>query len=402
MRHVAGSTGGIPDACNPLGGQGCLDAVAVDGLRRRRAGSDVGDRLPPRPARIAGHAVERRCSSPVDPKTPFNRWDGISRRSGFRAPAAVPGRRVVGGDNLPPFTDPAQSLGSDSPIILLDMTSGTRVPFFAEVDQERHADARRSATLIIRPLARLPEQPRASRSRSATPSRPLDGTDLASARAAFAAIRATAPASRHAPRASPPSQARSGGHLPRARGRGRRQERARAGVGLRHRVGPVPHQNDLTVDAHGRRCPLIGDNGREPDVQRRTAQPANTATRRTRSTTGTRSQSPTFLTNGESTGSTTRQPHQPRRQRQPDDDGHAQRELRGDHPEVRDRSGDRAAAPGDHLRPRPVRLGGSRTSTTSLVQSLAENQLCASTSSRGDWIGLTSRRSSSRRSPSTT
>ena len=47
------------------------------------------------------------------------------------------------------------SLAPTSPIILLDMTTGEREPFFAEIDMNIQPTSPKVANLIIRPLARL-------------------------------------------------------------------------------------------------------------------------------------------------------------------------------------------------------------------------------------------------------
>jgi len=138
------SSSGIPSQCNPLGGQGCLlpwpsatyeveDATSATGFRL-----DVPDNA--MPVNVDGIAVG---------PGPINRWDGFSP-TGFLLASFPNG---VGGANLPPFSDPDQSLAPDSPIILLDMDTGERAPFFAEVDQNVPDPAK--ADLVIRPLARL-------------------------------------------------------------------------------------------------------------------------------------------------------------------------------------------------------------------------------------------------------
>jgi hypothetical protein len=81
---------------------------------------------------------------------PYNRWDGFSP-AGFLLATFPNG---VGSANLPPFSDPSQSLAADSPIVLLNVDTGERYPFFAEVDQ--NVPVASEAALIIRPLARLP------------------------------------------------------------------------------------------------------------------------------------------------------------------------------------------------------------------------------------------------------
>ena len=138
----SGST--IPADCNPLGGQGCLmpwpsisyettDATAATGYRL-----DVP--IGAMPVNIDGVVV--------DPAT-INRWDGFSPTG--ELVAAFP--TGVAGDNLPGFANPDASLAPDSPIVLLDMDTGERAPFFAEIDQNEPDVPDRD--LIIRPLARL-------------------------------------------------------------------------------------------------------------------------------------------------------------------------------------------------------------------------------------------------------
>ena len=84
----------------------------------------------------------------VDP-APLNRWDGFSP-SGPILAQFDSGVSAVG---LPTFKDPEASLAATSPIVLLNLDTGERAPFFAEVDQNvGDVNAR---ALIIRPLARL-------------------------------------------------------------------------------------------------------------------------------------------------------------------------------------------------------------------------------------------------------
>lgn len=84
----------------------------------------------------------------VDP-TPFNRRDGFSTLGPILA--AFP--TGVSPDGLPSFKNPDESLAADSPIVLINMETGARVPFFAEIDQNvAQVEAR---NLMIRPLARM-------------------------------------------------------------------------------------------------------------------------------------------------------------------------------------------------------------------------------------------------------
>ena len=84
----------------------------------------------------------------IDPKM-VDRWDGFSPTG----PMLAMFPKGVSIANLPTFKDPTASLAADSPIVLLDIDTGERAPFFAEADAN-FTDPAQSA-LIIRPLARL-------------------------------------------------------------------------------------------------------------------------------------------------------------------------------------------------------------------------------------------------------
>lgn len=139
-----GGSGGIPDECNPLSGDACMmpwPSMAyadVDGTTA--TGYKLNLPIEAMPTNIDGIAL--------DP-TLYNRWDGFTTMGPLLA--RFPGG--VSADGLPPYTDPDQSLAADSPILLIDLDGGTRVPFFAEGDMGVDDPAQR--TLIIRPLVRL-------------------------------------------------------------------------------------------------------------------------------------------------------------------------------------------------------------------------------------------------------
>ena len=84
----------------------------------------------------------------VDPVW-LNRWDGFSPSGPMLAAFAT----GVSSAGLPSFKNPDESLAADSPIVVVDMDTGERAPFFAEVDQNTKDPLKRN--LIIRPLARL-------------------------------------------------------------------------------------------------------------------------------------------------------------------------------------------------------------------------------------------------------
>ena len=139
-----GDKSSIPDACNPLGGQGCLLPWPSMIYTKADSASPTGVRLD-----IPIDAMPVNVDmTPVDPAT-LNRWDGFSPTG----PILVAFPTGVSGTNLPSFKDPDASLAADAPIVLLDMDTGMRVPYFAEVDQNVPDPAK--ADLIIRPLARL-------------------------------------------------------------------------------------------------------------------------------------------------------------------------------------------------------------------------------------------------------
>jgi hypothetical protein len=86
--------------------------------------------------------------TPIEPAF-FNRWDGFSAIGPLLAIFPT----GVSADGLPTHKAPEESLAQGSPIALVDLDTGMRTPFFAEVDA--NAKDRTKAALIIRPLARL-------------------------------------------------------------------------------------------------------------------------------------------------------------------------------------------------------------------------------------------------------
>ena len=107
--------------CNPLGGQGCLlpwPSMAYDDDAPRTSRSRGGDA----DERRHGH----RRSGAAEP---------LGRLLADRPDARRSSRTASSGDNLPAFKNPDASLAADSPIVLLDVDTGERAPFFAEIDQ---------------------------------------------------------------------------------------------------------------------------------------------------------------------------------------------------------------------------------------------------------------------------
>lgn len=79
----------------------------------------------------------------------FNRWDGFSAIGPMLAIFPT----GVSVDGLPTHQNPDESLAPGSPIVLVNMETGERAPFFAEIDQNVQDTLK--AALVIRPLARL-------------------------------------------------------------------------------------------------------------------------------------------------------------------------------------------------------------------------------------------------------
>ncbi len=138
------NTSGIPDACNPLGGQGCLKPWPSVTYLRADPSSSTGFRvdLPPAgmPVNVDGVAVE---------PTALNRLDGFS----LSGPILASFPEGVSPIGLPSALDIDASLAPGAAVVLLDLERGERVPLFAEVDVNTTDVGKRD--LILRPLARL-------------------------------------------------------------------------------------------------------------------------------------------------------------------------------------------------------------------------------------------------------
>ncbi|HEX4417162.1 MAG TPA: hypothetical protein VH165_04640 [Kofleriaceae bacterium] len=167
----------IPDACNPLGGQGCLLPWPSMSYTKADPSSATGFRLDlpieGMPANDGGLAI--------DPAPLNARWDGFSPT----APMIAMFPHGVSATGLPSFQDPGASLAADSPVVVLDLDTGERAPVFAEVDD--NVDDPDDRALLIRPLMRLHEKAHyAVAIRNTVKS--ADGSDLPVS-AGFAALR---------------------------------------------------------------------------------------------------------------------------------------------------------------------------------------------------------------------
>jgi hypothetical protein len=98
---------------------------------------------------------KNRLGRPID-VTDLNRADGFS--PGQAILAKVPGLETLEAyraSDMPPIDDPARSLAKDSPVVVLDATTGERQLVWAEIDQNASDPADR--VLIVRPAKNFAE-----------------------------------------------------------------------------------------------------------------------------------------------------------------------------------------------------------------------------------------------------
>jgi hypothetical protein len=142
-----GSSSPIPEACNPLGGEGCLLPWPSLSYATADPGTATGYRLD-----LPIEAMPVNTDGIVIDPAPLARWDGFSPTG----PILAMFPQGVSPDGLPSWKTPDDSLAAGSPIVVLDLDRGERAPFFAEVDQNvRDVNSR---ALVIRPLMRLHEK----------------------------------------------------------------------------------------------------------------------------------------------------------------------------------------------------------------------------------------------------
>ena len=134
-----------PAGCDPLDDRQCLLPFPSDTLT-------VVDDTSPTKRRVSFPAGELPTNSSgiaIDP-TAWNRNDGFSANSPLLTwiedfdPQA---------SNLPSWTDLGSSLAADASVVLVDTTSGDRIPLWAEVDVDSAADD--GQLLVIRPAISL-------------------------------------------------------------------------------------------------------------------------------------------------------------------------------------------------------------------------------------------------------
>lgn len=132
------------DACNPLGGPACMmpwpsSAYLVDDPSTA-TGLRVDIPLEAMPENQDGRIV--------DPAT-FNTYDGFPV-AGTLVAAFETG---VSAEGLPDQHDIAASVAPDAPIVVVNMDTGERLPYFAEVDMNARIPEERA--LLIRPMDRM-------------------------------------------------------------------------------------------------------------------------------------------------------------------------------------------------------------------------------------------------------
>ena len=134
-----------PAACDPLDDRQCLLPFPSDALT-------VADDTSPTKRRVAFPAGELPTNSSgigIDP-TAWNRNDGFSANSPLLTwiddldPTA---------SNLPSWTDLGSSLAADASVVLVDTTSGDRIPLWADIEVDSAADD--GQLLVIRPAISL-------------------------------------------------------------------------------------------------------------------------------------------------------------------------------------------------------------------------------------------------------
>ena len=141
-----GNASGIPDACNPLGGQGCLLPWPSAVFLEEDATTRTGYRLAPSADAMPVNTNAERVDTAL-----LSRFDGFSADG--QIIVAFPGGVSPEGLPGPDHDGIASSVGDDAPIVLLDTETMQRVPFFAELDLNTEEEAER--TLLIRPLVRM-------------------------------------------------------------------------------------------------------------------------------------------------------------------------------------------------------------------------------------------------------
>ena len=135
--------------CNPLGDPGgrgqCLYPWPADLLLPRVDGSPTGLQLAYDPALLPANDMDE----PFAADEVTAGLDGFSPLSQIRFAFAAP----VDAGSLVPIDDIGRSLADDATIVLLEVSTGERWPYFAELDAA--AEAGEPVTVFVRPMRRL-------------------------------------------------------------------------------------------------------------------------------------------------------------------------------------------------------------------------------------------------------
>ncbi|MCK1796198.1 hypothetical protein MTQ01_09325 [Streptomyces sp. XM4193] len=131
--------------CDPIDPAACLLPFPSNWHTRKDSSTDTGRRVDFDPASMPRNVR----GTAIDP-TEWNRSDGFS--PGSMLLARVPGLDLER-TGAAPITDIGSSLEEDAPIVLLDLTTGERWPYWAELDANA-PDPNRQA-LIVRPARNL-------------------------------------------------------------------------------------------------------------------------------------------------------------------------------------------------------------------------------------------------------
>jgi hypothetical protein len=134
-------------ACDFLDPAKCLYPFPNDYFTVPDRSTDTGRRVQFSPDSMPRNAA----GVPIDP-TEWNRNDGFS--PGSAVLTVVPGLDLAR-TGAAPETDIGQSLHANAPIVLLDATSGRRIPYWAELDQSAPAGDQRA--LVVRPAVNFRE-----------------------------------------------------------------------------------------------------------------------------------------------------------------------------------------------------------------------------------------------------
>jgi hypothetical protein len=141
-----GETGlSVEPHCNPLGVNACMTPWPSSAFEVEDATTATGRRLA-LPERALPVNIDDLTTDP----TTWNLADGFSPA----APMVMSFPTSVDPTHLPPVDNMDLSLAANSPTVLIDLTTGQRVPHFAEVDAQADGDPG-SQALLIRPAARL-------------------------------------------------------------------------------------------------------------------------------------------------------------------------------------------------------------------------------------------------------